>query len=300
MSKLSIPTIIVALLVVLILLAYAFTFQVDFYDAAVKIRLGKAQETVTTPGLKWRWPWPIESIARYDIRLRTLDLPETEIKTADGKNVIFGAYAVWRIEDALQLHKRSPSIADVEEQMRSRISQVQAAMVGQRTLEDFVNLDRELLEASYDDMLAAMLDRVKDGLRRDYGVRVERIGVRRISLPQEVTQDVFKSMIQDRKTQAARYREEGKSRADAITARAEADARQIMSFAQRKAQEIRSAGYQASARILAQIDQEDREFFEYLRWLDALKASLKQRTTIFLDIDSPLFEPFVSPPLPSP
>ena len=54
-----------------------------------------------------------------------------------------------------------------------------------------------------------------------------------------------------------------------------------------------------SAEILRQINETDRELFEWLRWLDALKATLKQRTTIFLDQDSPLFGPFVNPPVPT-
>ncbi|MCK4341656.1 MAG: protease modulator HflC [Phycisphaerae bacterium] len=313
MTRFSIPTLIIALLVVLILLTFACTYQVGFNEAAIKVRLGKADESsiITTPGLKLRWPWPFEEITHYDTRLRTMDTPETEIKTHDGKSVIVGSYAVWRIEKPLQFYNRARTVKIAEGHMRARISQVQATIVGQRTLPDFVNLDRELLDASYDRILRDMLDKkeivdgrevevgVRAGLLRDFGIGLEKIGIRRISLPQEVTKKVFDSMIQERRTLAARYREEGKSRAEAIKARAESDADQILSFADAKAKEIRSAGYQASARILAQIDEADRELFEWLRWLDALKATLKQRTTIFIDKDWPLFEPFVNPPIPA-
>jgi membrane protease subunit HflC len=137
---------------------------------------------------------------------------------------------------------------------------------------------------------------VEQSLFDDFGIRVVEVGVRRISLPREVTQEVFKSMTEDRKRYAARFREEGKSRADAIKARAESDAKQILAFADRKAQEIRSAGIQASTRILGQIESSDREFFEWLRWLETIKSSLAQRTTIFIDKDWPLFKPFVEAP----
>ncbi len=296
MSKVSVPTLIIALLVIFILLTFACTYQVSFNEAAVKVRLGRPQDLVTTAGLKFRWPWPIESIERYDTRLRTLDAPETEIKTSDGKNVVIGTYAVWKITQPLQFFVSKPSVAEMEKTLRERVSTAQATVVGRRTLSDFVNLDRRLLEESYDTLLDEMRAELDD-LSAVCGIQVVQIGVRRISLPKEVTQEVFKSMIQDRKTLAARYREEGKSRAEAITARAEADSKQILAFADRKAQEIRSAGIQASTRILSQIAAGDREFFEWLRWLDALKASLKQKTTIFIDKDWPLFEPFVKPPV---
>lgn len=303
MAKVSIPTLIVALLMIFILLTFAFTYQVDFYESAVEVRLGRADdESVINadgqdPGLKLRWPWPVESIETYDMRLRTLDTPETEVKTIDGKNLIVGTYAVWRIADPLQFFNRVKTVARAENQMRSRLSQVQAAVIGRKSLPYFVNLDRELVDANYAELLDEMRAGVAEGLRRDYGIHVHEVGIRRISLPSEVTKDVFESMIQDRRTLAARYREEGKSRAEAIKARARADAKQILAFADRKAQEIRSAGIQASTRILARIDEADREFFEWLRWLDALQAALSQRTTIFIDQDWPFFDPFVNPPV---
>jgi len=298
MTRVSIPTLIIALLVVFILLTFACTHQVAFYQAVVKVRFGQAQETITTPGLKFRWPWPIESIEEYDVRLRTLDTPETEVKTVDGKNVILGTYAVWKIEDPLRFYTSVRTVARAEEQMRTRIAQAQAAVIGQKTLADFVNLDRELLEATYSRLLDEMRGRVAGGLAADYGIRVTDLGIRRISLPKEVTREVFKSMIQDRKRLATKYREEGKSRAEAIKARAEADAKQILAFADWKAQQIRSAGVQATTRILEKINASDREFFEWLRWLDALRTALQQRTTIFIDQNWPFFQPFVNPPLP--
>jgi len=299
MRKVSIPTLLVAGLVVAVLLAFAFTHQVAFNEVAVKVRLGRADQSsiIREPGLKFRWPYPIESIETYDIRLHTLDTPETEIKTLDGKNVIVGAYAIWRIEDPLQFYKRVRTVPEAEKQMTPRLSQVQAAVIGQASLSDLVNRDVKQKEASYQRLLGQMLEGVRHELLADYGIGVAKVGIRRISLPREATQQVFESMRQERNKLAARYRQEGKSKAEAIKARAEANAKQILAFAERKAKEIESAGIQASTRILAAIPEEDRPFFEWLRWLDALRAALAQKTTIFIDQESPLFEPFVRPPL---
>jgi membrane protease subunit HflC len=141
-----------------------------------------------------------------------------------------------------------------------------------------------------------MLDSVGPGLRTDYGIEVRKIGIRRISLPKEAMQQVFASMQQERNRLAARYRQEGKSRAEGIKARAEAGAQQILAFASRRAKEIESAGIAASTQILKQIQEQDADFFIFLRKLEALQAALSQKTTIFLDQTSPLFEPFVHPP----
>jgi modulator of FtsH protease HflC len=300
MSRMSIPTLFIAGLVVLILVAFACTYQVAFNQVAVKVRFGKADASsiIREPGLKLRWPWPVESIETYDTRVRTLDTPETEIKTSDGKNLIVGAYAVWSISDPLQFYKRVRSAGEAEKQMRSRLSQSQAAVIGQSTLADFVNLDGAQKDASYDRMLAQMQADAAPGLAVDYGIKLDRVGIRRISLPKEATQQVFASMQQERNKKAAVYRQEGKSKAEGIKARAESNAKQILAFAERKSKEIESAGIQASTRILALIPKEDRGFFEWLRWLDGLRAALAQKTTIFLDEKSPFFEPFVHPPVP--
>lgn len=302
MSKVSIPTLLIAAAVVLILLVFAFTFQVDFNQVAVKARFGKADASsvIRDPGLKFRWPYPFESIETYDVRLRPIDTPETEIKTVDGKMVIVGAYVIWRIEDPLQFYLRVPqrSVAEAEKLMRSRISQTQAAVIGQSTLSDFVSLDVKQKDANYERMLSQMLAGVAPGLKADYGIEVRRIGLRRISLPKEAMQQVFASMQQERNRLAARYRQEGKSKAEGIKARAEANAQQILAFANRRAKEIESAGIAASTQILKKIQQEDAGLFILLRELDALRASLSQKTTIFLDEKSPLFKPFVQPPVP--
>jgi membrane protease subunit HflC len=301
MSKISFPTLIIAGLVVLVLLTFAFTYQVDFNEVAVKAHFGKADASsvIREPGLKFRWPYPFESIETYDVRLRPLDTPETEIKTIDGKMVIVGAYVVWQITDPLKFYVNVPerSVAGAEKLMRPIISQSQAAVIGQATLADFVNLDVQQKDANYDRLLAQMLDGVKPRLA-PYGIDVRRVGLRRISLPKEAMQQVFASMQQERNRLAARYRQEGKSRAEGIKARADANAQQIMAFANRRAKEIESAGIAASTQILKKIQQEDAGLFILLRELDALRESLSQKTTIFLDQKSPLFAPFVHPPTP--
>ncbi len=302
MSRVSIPTLIIAGLVVLVLLTFAFTYQVDFNEVAVKAHFGQADASSVTrePGLKFRWPYPFESIETYDVRLRPLDTPETEIKTSDGKMVIVGSYVIWRITDPLKFYLAVPerSIAGAEKLMRPLISQTQAAVIGQSTLADFVNLDVEQKDTNYARLLVQMLDGVKPKLET-YGIDVRRIGLRRISLPKEATQQVFASMQQERNRLAARYRQEGKSKAEGIKARAEANAQQILAFANRRAKEIESAGIAASTQILKKIQLEDANLFILLRELDALRASLSQKTTIFLDEKSPLFAPFVHPPMPA-
>ena len=296
MKRIPIPTVVTAIVLVLILVTYAITYQVRFSEAVVKVRFGKPKDVVTNPGLKLKWPYPIETVKNYDIRLRVLDTPETEIKTVDAQNVIVGCFAIWHIEDPLLFFISVPVERTAEDKLRDRINESRAKVIGQHGWSDFVNLDNKLIADSYARIEQEILQDCADGILRDYGVKVERVGIRRISLPEEATASVQKSMQQERNRMAARYREEGESLKEAIIARADSQSKQILAFAERKAKEIEAAGVKASQRVFEQIAEEDTEFFIWLRWLEALEAALKTRTTIFFDTRDEIFEHFSKPP----
>jgi membrane protease subunit HflC len=306
MRKIPVPTLLTAAIVVVVLLVYALTFQVRFSEVAVRVRLGNVVNILEKPGIYRRWPWPIETVQKYDKRLRTLDTGEGEIVTQDGKSVIVASYAVWRIQDPLKFSTSVLTIPRAEEQLRARINQRRGAVIGNQKLSAFVNLNEELVNSSYDQVEAALLTgqqaegeqggSLRDQFLKDCGIYLEKVALRRISLPEETTQSVFQQMVAERQKEAARFREEGKARATTITRQAEAAGRQILAFAESKGEQYRSTGVQASTRILEQIKAEDAEFFEWLRWLDALRLALHQKSTIFLDNNSALFKPFVEPP----
>jgi membrane protease subunit HflC len=310
MRKIPIATLLTAGIVVLVLLVYALTFQVRFSELAVKVRLGQVAAIIKEPGLYPRWPWPIETIKKYDKRLRTLDTTEAEVKTRDGKNIIIGNYAVWRVDDPLQFFIRLGSTGKAEEALRARITQRRAAVIGNEDLSSFINLNEQLANADWDRIQDTLLNgkqaepggqarSLREGVSADFGISLEGVALRRISLPEETTQSVAQQMIAERQAEAARYREEGKAVAEKLKGEAEAARQQILAFAQRKAEEERTRGVQASTRILKQIAAEDTEFFEWLRQLDALRGALKQRSTIFLDNNSELFAPFARPLAPA-
>ena len=299
MKKVPIPSLIVAVIVVAALVTYAVTFQVRFSQVAVRVLLGNADEgsVIRRPGLYAKWPWPIETVVKYDKRFKVLDTPESEIKTADGKNIIVGCFAVWRIAKPLEFKIAVETERKAEELLRARINETRSAIIGKHAMSEFVSLDAEQLDSSREEIEREML--ASDSVRAvldEWGVEVVRIGIRRISLPEEVSQKVFESMIAEREKMAAKYREEGAALAESIKAEAESAKNQILAFAQSKAQEIESKGTRAATRTLAQISEEDAPFFIWLRRLDALKAVLQERTTIFFDSETELFRDFVEPP----
>ena len=296
MKRVPIPSMVTAIIIVLILVIYSVTYQVRFSEAVVKVRFGKPKAVIDKPGLKLKWPAPIETVRHYDTRLRVLDTPETEKTTKDGQNVIWGCFAVWRIKDPLLFYKRVPVERDAVEKLRTRIIESRDKVIGQHNWAEFVNLDSRMITRSYDQIEAEILNDAAPGIRAEFGVELQRVGIWRTSLPEEATASVQRAMKQERDKLAAQFREEGESMKEAIVARAEGQKKQILAFAERKAKEIEAAGVRASQRIFEQIAQEDSEFFIWLRWLEALEAALKTKTTIFLDSSDDIFEFFRQPP----
>lgn len=297
MKRIPIPSIVMALVIVLILVVKMLSYQVRFSEVAVKVSLWNSQNVtiVDKPGLYMRWPVPIEKVKTYDTRLRVLDTPETEVKTKDKQQIIVGCYAVWRIKDPLQFYVRVPVESAARAALRDRINVIRAFVIGRHNMSEFTNLDRSIVDRAYDRIAEEMLAAAKDEVLADYGIELVQIGIRRISLPQEATQKVLDAMKQERLSQAEKFAAEGRSLKVAIEARAMSASMQILSFAELKAQEIANAGVQASVSSLRKIRPEDEEFFLWLQWLEALENALKERSTIFLDSNSELFRRFDQP-----
>ena len=51
-------------IILLGLIAFTSWYTVDESDQAVILTFGKAEETVTEPGLKFKLPWPIQSVEK--------------------------------------------------------------------------------------------------------------------------------------------------------------------------------------------------------------------------------------------
>jgi len=295
MKRFPLPTVLTAAALVVLLVIYAVTTQVRFSEQAVKVRWGKAASEPLAPGLHFYVPL-VESVHKYDTRLRMLDTPETEVTTQDGQTIIVGCYVLWRVKDALLYHTRlGGNTLDAESTLRTRINQARASVIGQHRMSELVNLDADIVNRSHEQMYAEMKDAVHQALLTNYGVEIVQVGIRRVTMPEEATQTILQSMSSERMRLAAKYTEEGKAMAETIKAAARASADQIRSFVGAKAAEIESEGTRASQRTLAQIQAEDAEFFIWLRYLDALQSALKQRSTVFIDSGSDLFKVFNEP-----
>ena len=81
-------------LIVLGFVLFMVTFSVRFTEAAVVTTFGKASETSVVnqdgdeAGLYFKWPYPVQSVTKYDRRVRILESRSETQLTADDRPII--------------------------------------------------------------------------------------------------------------------------------------------------------------------------------------------------------------------
>ena len=275
----------VGVLLVALLLSHMFLYQVRYDQVAVRTTFDKADESSIqeSPGLKWRWPWPINKVALYSKRLQILEDKIEELQTADGKSVIVRTYLTWRIADPLNFYVTLKDPAEAARQLSSRLREVRGLISNYR-FDEIVNTDRSKLKLSaIEEEAARLLDRAL--AEAGYGIKVESVGIHKIILPESTTEKVFETMIASRERLAENALQEGQAQASAIRSEATSARERILAFAERRAQAIRSQGDREAAVQYTSFAKNE-EFAIFLRKIEALKKMLDHNTTFVLSADS--------------
>lgn len=277
--------ILVGVVLTAVLLTNMFCYQVRYDQVAVQTTFDKADDTSVrdTPGLKWRWPWPVNKVALYPKRLQVLEDKIEELQTADGKSVIVRTYLTWRIANPLEFYVTLKDPAEANRQLSSRLREIRG-LISRYRFDELVNTDRSTLKLSEIEQQASVS--LNNALREaGYGIAIESVGIHKIILPESTTEKVFETMIAAREQLAENALQEGQAQASAIRSEAASARERILAFAERKAQSIRSLGDREAAQQYANFAQ-DEEFAIFLRKIEALRKMLDHNTTFVLSADS--------------
>jgi membrane protease subunit HflC len=278
------------LLVIFVLLL--FTYQVRQSEVVVVSTFLKPTDTITNAGLYVKWPWPVQSINRFDQRVQTFaDIP-SETLTADNTMLVVNVFVGWKISDAkVFLPKfRGGSTADAQRYLENMLRSAKAAVIGKHDLSDFVNSDPTQLK--FDEIEKEIKTSVDGELaKNNYGISIEFLGIKRLGLPQNVTQSVFDRMKAERTKLISKAQYEGEAEATKIKSSAERQAADLIANAQADATRIEGQGQAEAAKTLA-VFQQNPELEVFQLELAALKASMNQKTTVFFDETKPPFDIF--------
>lgn len=267
-----------------VLLQVVFTVRQG--EVVIVTHLGRPVRAIDEAGLYGRWPWPIQRLYRYDNRLRTLQGSFEETLTQDGKNVLVALYAGWRIADPIAFLERVGTVEQAEANLDGLLRTYKSSALGQLRFSQLVNIDAAALRL--DQLEDSVLQAVQPQARQRYGIDVQFVGVRRIGLPEAITQSVFERMRAERQELADRYRSEGEGEAIRIRAKADSERDQLLAQAEADARRSRAEG-EAAAADSFQVFEKSPELAMFLRKLDVLEETLREKSTVVLSSDT---EPF--------
>ncbi len=278
----NLPTLLAAVVVVAILGFYMCTYQVRFTEVAIKKTFGEPDEdTQKDPGLYVKWPWPVQSVVKFDRRIRVLEDRTEETITADSKNVIITTATMWNIEEPYKFHRSFPrGVEDGEKALREAIRSEKKAVVGQYDFANFVSTHKE--DRKLREIEGKMLARFEGVWLERHGVEIRNFGITKLTLPQSVTEAIFDSMKKAEQNKAATYKAEGAAQADQIVASANATRERILAVARRRADEIRNEGEREVSEIYKEF-QEYPELRIFLDKINALGETFRNETTLILD-----------------
>jgi membrane protease subunit HflC len=281
--KKNLLTIVVSALLAAIFVLILFVFQVRQSEVAVVTRFGKPVRTQTEPGAFFRLPPGIESVYKLDQRIQSFEDPFTETYTADDNNLLTTVYVGWRISDAAAFFPKfkGGSVIEAERNLKEVVTQAKAAVVGKHPLSDFVNADPKSLkfDAIENKIKVIIQDKIA---ANNSGIRIEYLGIKKIGLPEAVTQAVFDRMTADRQKLASKLESEGLAEAQKIKSTADREAAQKISLAEGEARRIKGEGDAVAASYLPVFEQNP-DLARVLLESEALETTLKERSILIFD-----------------
>jgi modulator of FtsH protease HflC len=256
-------------------LASMSLFTVDQRQFAVVFQLGQVKEVISSPGLNFKWPL-IQNVRYFDRRILTMDTPEPErFITAEKKNVLVDHFVKWRIVDPTLYYV---SVLGDESRARTRLLQAVNAGLreefGRRTVHDVVSGAR-------DQIMEDMRSRADQDARK-IGVQILDVRLKRVDLPLEVSESVYRRMEAERKRVANELRSEGGAIAEKIRADADRQREVIVAEAYREAQQIKGAGDAKATGVYAQAYGQSPEFYSFYRSLEAYRESFASKNDVLV------------------
>jgi len=159
------------------------------YERAVTFRLGRLLKMDKGPGLIFIL-WPIDTIIRISLRIIAWDVPTQDIITRDNVSVKVNAVVYFRVLSAQK------AIVELE---NYRYAVEQLAQTTLRSVLGEVELD-DLL--SQREKLNARLQTILDEHTEPWGIKVTKVEVKQVDLPQEMQRAIARQAEAERERRA--------------------------------------------------------------------------------------------------
>ena len=279
MKKVIIPIVVFFSLIAILMSAYIV--KEDEY-ACVK-RFGKIVDIKASAGLYFKVPFTDSKFVLPKKKI-LYDLQPSDVLTEDKKAMVVDNYVLWEISDPLKFYQSVSLVSEAEKRIDAAVYNAVKNTMG--TLVQASIINEEL--SGRGELNEVVTNEVANQIK-PYGIDIKDVKIKRLDLPVENGEYVFKRMISEREKIAEQYIAEGAYEAQKVKNEVDKQVTIMISEAKAKEQELLGEGEAEHIRILADAySGEKMEFYEFIRSLEAMKTSLKGDKTLVLPLDSPL------------
>lgn len=268
---------------------YLSAFFVHQTEQAMVLRFGEFQKIIKKPGLHWKVPIA-DTVQYFDKRILDLDITPKELPALDQKRLVVDAFARFKITEPLEFYKTLRNETLARQQLGQVFDDALRRAIGASTFTDVVRDKR-------DQLMKEILDEInQEAKSQNYGIEVVDVRTKRVDLPEQNSEAIYRRMQTERQREAAEIRAEGNAAANRIRATADKEAVVIKADATNKGQQIRGDGDAQRNAIFAKAFGRDANFFAFYRSMQAYEKGLRAGDTrMLISPDSDFFKYFKDP-----
>jgi modulator of FtsH protease HflC len=260
------------------------TFTVRETEWAIKFRFGEIVRADYGPGLHFMVPM-VNNIRKFERRIDTRNYPSEQFLTSEGKILRIDFYIKWRISDVGTYYQATAG-GDREiaaGRLGSIVKDGIKGVIARRTIQQVVAAERAEFTGE--------ILKLAEGPTRGLGLELVDVRVKKIDLPEEVSESVFSRMRQDFDRQAKRLRAEGEESAEKLRSEADRQRTEIIAAAYRESEMIRGEGDAKAADIYARAYNRNAEFYSFFRSLQAYREAIgTDNDVLVISPDSEFFK----------
>ena len=281
--------IIAAVVALLIILGLNSLFVVNQGHSALLLQFGRVVRTDYQPGLHAKIPL-LQQVAEFDDRIQSLDAQPQPYITAEKKSVNVNFYVKWRIADTTAFYNATGGDAlQAAQRLMPLINDALRAQFNTHKLDEIIAGGSQQIT----EQSRAMADAAA---RKSLGMEVIDVRIKGIDLPDEVSAAVYKRMRAEQVQVANELRSSGQEAKARIQADADRQVVVLKADAERDAEKVRGDGDAQAAAIYAQSYGQDPEFYNFYRSLIAYSTAFKNgRGVLILKPDSEFLHYFDDP-----
>ena len=267
-----------------IILASNSLYVVKETQRGVLLKFGEVVNPNLRPGIHFKVPF-VNNVRLFDGRILTVDSPAERFFTQEKKALIVDSYAKFRVLDTATYYTATNG-----EEARAAGLLAQRINDGLRN-EVAVRTVQEVVSGSRDEVMESITQRLSEVAATELGVEVIDVRVKKIDLPPDVSNSVYRRMNAEREKEARELRSEGQELAEGIRASADREVTVLEANAFREAEMVRGLGDAEATRIYADAYNQDPEFYAFVRSLKAYQETFNAGSDIMvIDPDNQFYQ----------